>query len=183
MTNKLFSKIFRNKLFLYTLSGIFFTILAGTLSHFLYEWSGKNRYIGLIVPVRESVWEHMKMVFFPMFLFCGLENILLKKDYPCIYKANACAVYIGVISIPVLFFTYSGILGKNYLAGDIAVFYLSVILAFLSSYRLAEKLPSSSCKIKSKIAVRYYAAVLLLFLCFIIFTLYPPQDIGLFQVP
>lgn len=173
----------RNKLLIYTLIGIFFTILTGTFSHFLYEWSGNNRYIGLIAPVSESVWEHMKMVFFPMFLYCSIENILLQKDYPCIYKANAYAIYTGVFSIPVLFYTYTGILGKNYLAGDIAVFCLSVVLAFLSSCRLSKTAPASSCKRKSKIAVCYYAAVLLLFFCFAIFTQYPPTNIGLFQAP
>ena len=173
----------RNKLLYYTLAGIFFTILTGTFSHFLYEWSRSNRYIGLIAPVSESVWEHMKMAFFPMFFYCSIENILLGKNCPCIYKASTCAVYTGVFSIPVLFYTYTGIIGKNYLAGDIAVFFLSVILAFLSSYRLAKKAPASSCKKKSKTAVCYYAAVLLLFLCFILFTLYPPTEIGLFQVP
>ena len=187
MNNELPHKL-PHKLFLYSLSGILFTILTGTLSHFLYEWSGNNRYIGLITPVNESVWEHMKMVFFPMFLFCGSENIMLKKNYPYIYKANACAIYLGVFSIPVLFYTYSGILGKNYLAADIVVFCLSVILAFLFSYKLAKSLtlppcPKTPYHRKSKIAVCYYAAVLLLFLCFILFTLYPPQDIGLFRTP
>lgn len=177
------NRLLKNKLFLYSLSGAFFTLLAGTLSHFIYEWSGNNYYIGLITPVSESVWEHMKMVFFPMLLFCGPENILLAKDYPCIYQANICAIYTGVFSIPVLFFTYTGILGRNYLAGDIAVFFLSVILAFVCSYRLAKKSGSSCPKIKSKIAVCYYPAVLLLFLCFILFTMYPPREIGLFQTP
>lgn len=172
----------RNKLFIDTLAGIFFTILTGTLSHFLYEWSGNNRYIGLIAPISESVWEHMKMVFFPMIVYCGIENIVLRKDYPCIYKANACAIYIGTFSIPVIFYAYTGILGKNYLAADIAVFCLSVALAFLFSYKLTKNITFSSCKTKSKIAVLYYTAVLLLFLCFIIFTLYPP-NIGLFQAP
>ena len=114
----------QNKLFFYTLTGIIFTILIGTLSHFFYEWSRYNPYIGLVVPVNESVWEHIKIIFFPMFLFCSVENILLQKEYPRIYKANACAIYTGAFSIPVIFFTYTGILGKNYLACDIAVFCL-----------------------------------------------------------
>ena len=173
----------QNKLFFYTLTGIIFTILIGTLSHFFYEWSRYNPYIGLVVPVNESVWEHMKMIFFPMLLFCSVENILLQKEYPQIYKANACAIYTGTFSIPVIFFTYTGVLGRNYLACDIAVFCLSVVLAFRFGYRLAKNVPPSSCKIKSKIAACYYAAVLPLFLCFILFTLYPPTNIGLFQTP
>lgn len=118
-----------------------------------------------------------------MFLFCSVENILLQKEYPRIYKANACAIYTGAFSIPVIFFTYTEILGKNYLACDIAVFCLSVVLAFCFGYKLAKNVPPSSCKTKSKIAACYYAAVLPLFLCFVLFTLYPPTNIGFFQTP
>ena len=38
----------------------------GTLAHFVYDWSGQNSFIGLLTPVNESTWEHMKLLFFPM---------------------------------------------------------------------------------------------------------------------
>lgn len=175
------------KLLLCTLSGIIFTILIGTLSHFFYEWSGKNFYIGLIAPVNESVWEHMKMVFFPMLFYCGLENQIMKKYFPSICQANTYAIFIGTFSIPVLFFTYTGVLGKDVLFMDIAVFCISVILAFLTGYRLSKKRKTDSLsqiETNEKNGIHLYGkiAVLLLLLCFILFTLYPP-DIGLFQVP
>lgn len=166
----------KKKLLIYTLLGILFTSAAGTLSHFLYEWSGNNFYIGFITPTNESTWEHMKMIFFPMFLYCCLENAILKKYYPSITCANAAALLIGTFSIPAIFYTYTGILGTNYMALDIATFYISVIIAFSFSRFLTKK------KI-SNIHCRWLeAAVLLLLICFIIFTVYPPE-LGLFQVP
>ena len=54
----------------YTIIGsTFFVLITGTLSHFIYEWSGNNFIVGFFFPVNESTWEHMKLVFFPMFLF------------------------------------------------------------------------------------------------------------------
>ncbi len=47
---------------------ILFVIVLGTLMHFMYNWSGKHPFAGLIAPVNESVWEHMKLLFFPMLL-------------------------------------------------------------------------------------------------------------------
>ena len=48
------------------LKGIFFVLAAGSLAHFIYEWSGYSTAAGLFFPVNESTWEHMKLCFFPM---------------------------------------------------------------------------------------------------------------------
>ena len=53
---------------LYFIGGILFTAILGTLSHFFYDWTGQGALIGLISPVNESTWEHMKLVFFPLLL-------------------------------------------------------------------------------------------------------------------
>jgi Family of unknown function (DUF6512) len=41
-------------------------VIAGTLQHFVYGWSGQNALVGLVSPVNESVWEHTKLL-----VFCG----------------------------------------------------------------------------------------------------------------
>ena len=45
-----------------------FVTAMGTLGHFFYQWSGNNRYVGFLFPVNESTWEHMKLLFVPMFV-------------------------------------------------------------------------------------------------------------------
>ncbi|MDD7025196.1 MAG: DUF6512 family protein, partial [Oscillospiraceae bacterium] len=57
-----------NKLKCYTITGILFVIITGTISHFVYEWSQNNFILGLFFPVNESTWEHMKLLFFPMLI-------------------------------------------------------------------------------------------------------------------
>ena len=74
------------------LLGILFAIAAGILLHFAYEWSMENPFVALFAPVNESVWEHLKMLFFPVFLYTLFEqvnnivlsgNIYLKEEsYP-----------------------------------------------------------------------------------------------------
>ena len=39
-------------------------ILAGCVLHFLYEWQ-PNAVTALFSPVNESLWEHVKLVFWP----------------------------------------------------------------------------------------------------------------------
>lgn len=166
----------QKRLFRCTLSGILFTSILGTLSHFLYKWSGNNLYVGLFTPVNESTWEHMKLLFFPMLIYFIFEKLMLEKYPPSLFCANIIALFIGTILIPVIFYTYTGTLGFHLAPLDIATFYVSVIAAFLLRYYLFKK------KI-SKIHCQWLtAAVLLILICFLIFTSCPP-DIGLFRVP
>ena len=48
--------------------GFFFTVVFGVLLHFLYEWSYNSVWIAPFSGVNESTWEHMKLLFFPMFI-------------------------------------------------------------------------------------------------------------------
>lgn len=82
--------------------GVIFVTLAGTLSHFLYGWSGKNALVGLFAPVNESVWEHMKLLFFPMLLYGLFMVSRLKKEIPCLPSALWAGVLAGTFTIPLL---------------------------------------------------------------------------------
>ena len=57
---------------LWQLAGFGFTALAGTLLHFLYDWTGQTTWSALISGVNESTWEHMKLLYVPLFLFAAL---------------------------------------------------------------------------------------------------------------
>ena len=57
-----------NTLKKYIIKGTIFVLITGVISHFVYEWSGNNRLVGLFFPTNESVWEHMKLCFYPYLL-------------------------------------------------------------------------------------------------------------------
>nr|WP_236945659.1 DUF6512 family protein [Enterocloster clostridioformis] len=85
-----------------TIAGILSVSLLGTLLHFTYRWSGRNPLIGLIAPVNESVWEHMKLLFFPMLLF-GLWSLKGETD-ACISVWSAgiflCTPFLFIFGYP-----------------------------------------------------------------------------------
>ena len=67
----------RNKrLYISTIIGTIFVSAAGTLLHFVYGWTGNHFIVGLFAPVNESTWEHMKLLYFPMLLYCAAEYFL-----------------------------------------------------------------------------------------------------------
>lgn len=165
-----------NKLKCYTIIGTIFVVLTGTLSHFVYEWSHENFILGFFFPVSESTWEHMKMCFFPMLVYSFFMKWHLKKEYPCIPSALLFGIMLGTFLIPAIFYTYTGIIGRNFLLLDIATFILSVTLAFVVVYRL-----TLSCKLDSY-TLPLGVLVSVLTICFLVFTYIPPY-IGIFIAP
>lgn len=172
---KLFYKKHK-KLCISSLLGIIFIAILGTLAHFFYTWSGRNFIIGLIAPVNESTWEHMKLLYFPMLLFLLAEYLFLYKGYPRLFRADLTGLLTGTLIIPVIFYTYTGIIGTHTLPLDILTFLLSIVLAF---YVRCHSLLADGPK---KYTFVYFICVLVLGICFLIFTYYPP-NIALFQSP
>lgn len=162
------------KLLLYCAAGFVFVSVVGTLLHFVYEWSGSNFLVGLFAPVNESTWEHIKLLFFPMAAFSLYAANRLNKDYPHVLSAFLAGCLAGCFLIPVLFYTYSGILGTNVTAIDIAIFYICTAAAFWIAYRLALSEQSKQFRFAA------IAGAVVLCVLFFLFTYRPPR-IGLFQ--
>ena len=160
----------------YTITGAIFVIITGTISHFIYEWSGRQFLLGFFFPVSESTWEHMKLCFFPMLIYSCFMNKRWKDAYPCVTSALLFGTLLGTFLIPVIFYTYTGIIGRNYLFLDIATFVISVLLAFLCVYRL-----TVSCKMFTHTFL-LGSLVFVMAICFLMFTYLPP-DLGIFIEP
>ena len=164
-----------NQLKRYIIIGTIFIIISGTLSHFFYEWSNNNFVVGLFSPINESTWEHMKLVFFPMLLFSLIANSKLKEIYPCITSSLLFGILIGTFLIPIIFYTYTGIIGTNYAFLDISSFFIAVILGELISFKRIVNNKKCNKTILGLI-------IGILFICFILFTYIPPK-INLFKDP
>ena len=161
---------------LWQLAGFALTTLGGTLLHFLYDWTGESFLVAPLSGVNESTWEHMKLLFWPLFLFALAQRPFFKgqNNYWCVKLAE---ILLGLALIPVLFYTYNGVFGKSPDWINIAIFYVIAALVFLFEWwafkqeRLQRKHP--------RLAL---AAICLIGMLFAAFTFAPPQ-IPLFQDP
>lgn len=88
-----------------------FTGIAGVLLHFLYGLTNGSIIIAPFSAVNESIWEHMKLLFFPTFAFAAIEYTYIGKDYENFWCAKLTGALSGLLLIPVLFYTYTGALG------------------------------------------------------------------------
>ena len=152
------------------IAGFLFVIIFGSLSHFVYQWSGKNRIAGLFTPVNESTWEHLKLLLTPMVLFSIVEYFAVGKDCPNFISAKALGILLGMIAIVVIFYTYTGILGKHYLWADILTFVLGVAVAYAYSFKMINKEPVGTSSQIIGIII-----IFILILSFAVFSYYPPH--------
>lgn len=161
---------------LWQTAGFALTTLSGTLLHFLYDWTSKSILIAPFSGVNESTWEHMKLLFWPQFLFALVQSLFFKdqKNYWCVKLAE---IALGLALIPVLFYTYNGVFGKSPDWVNIAIFYISAALAFLLGWHLFKQDP-----MHCKHPWLAFAVLCLIGVLFVVFTFAPPQ-IPLFQDP
>ena len=121
------------------IAGFIFTAAAGTLLHFLYEWSGDNAVAAAFSAANESVWEHMKMLAVPVVLFSMLQFFRTGKRFSNFWGVRGITALVGLLAIPVLFYTYTGILGRDVVWMDAAIFFAADALTFWLDGRLLER--------------------------------------------
>ena len=119
--------------------GILWTIVLGTLSHFFYQWSHENILIGLFSPVNESVWEHLKLLFFPALTYMFIEQKAMGKAMPGLFGKNLLGIFAGLLVMPLLFYGYTAFSGKSILLVDIGIFCVCVLRTFLLPYKLRNR--------------------------------------------
>lgn len=159
----------KQKIGLWQLSGAALTALLGTLLHFLYNWLGKPTWIAPFSGVNESTFEHMKLLFWPMLLFAVLQSFFFREreDFWCIKTSG---ILLGLALIPILFYTYNGVIGKSPDFINIVIFFLSVAAGFLyETVRLWKK--PTACMRKA-LAISLLTVIAL---SFVIFTFFTPK--------
>ena len=161
---------------LWQLWGFAVVCLLGTVLHFLYDWLGAAVWIAPFSGVNESTWEHMKLLFWPMFLFAIFQSFFFKdmNNYWCIKLRGTL---LGLVLIPVLFYTYNGVIGESPDWINIAIFFIAAAFAYLYETYLFIK-GDIPCK-SSKLPIAVLCCIALLF---VIFTFITPE-IGIFKDP
>ena len=163
----------RNKIKNYQIFSTILVFILGSLFHFTYDWSGQNNIVGIFSAINESVWEHLKLLYFPMVLTILLGNNYIKKDAPNFLCAKTIGILVSMAFTVIFFYTYTGILGGNVAFIDISSFFIATILGEFIAYVIM--INKYKCNKTMALLI-----LILLFLCFAIFTFYAPQ-IGLFE--
>ena len=168
--------VMKRSMGLWQLMGFAVTSLGGTLLHFLYEWLGEAVWIAPFSGVNESTWEHMKLLFFPMLLFAIVQSRFFRdrKDFWCVKLRG---ILLGQLLIPVIFYTYNGVIGRSPDWINIAIFFVSAAIAYIYETRLFNA-ETMRCGLRRTV----FLALCIIALLFVVFTFTTPE-IGIFRDP
>lgn len=112
-------------------------LVLGTSMHFAHHLPFFNHFLGYIFPVNESVWEHMKMIFYPA-LLTAIYLWVTRKDVGLISGPVAA----GMLGLPIaqgFFYGYWIFTGHSNLAIDIVCYIIEVFLVMLIGNKLNER--------------------------------------------
>ncbi len=166
----------KSKLTRWQTAGFLFTSVFGTLLHFLYDLTGQSPLFAPFSAVNESTWEHMKILFFPMFVFALVESRFAGKEYKNFWCAKLFGTLLGLVLIPVIFYSYKGILGFSVDWLNIAIFFITAAATYIFETRYLKR-TDTDCN--STVA---FAVLCLILLAFVVFTYVQPK-IDLFIDP
>ena len=158
-------------------TGFIFTAIAGILLHFAYNWSNQSPLLAPFAAVNESIWEHMKLLFFPMFVFALIENHFWGSEYDNFWCVKLIGITLGLLLIPTLYYTYTGAFGIMLDFINITIFFLTTAIVYSVETRIFES--GHTCRISSRTA---FIILCLIAFIFVVFTFFPPQ-IPLFEAP
>ena len=166
----------KRTVWLWELVGFGVTSFFGTLLHFLYEWSGRSVFIAPFSGVNESTWEHMKLLFWPMLIYAVIQRFFF-GGYASFWQIKMRGICLGLGLIPLIFYTYNGVIGKSPDWVNITIFFVVAAAVYIYEAVLFGKdyTPINS--------TRFAIAVISLFaLLFVIFTFKTPS-LAIFRDP
>jgi len=160
------------------MAGFVFTCIAGTLLHFLYNWTGQNKFIAAFSATNESTWEHLKLLWVPIVLFAIIEYFVYGKKQKNFLCVKYLAAVVGMSFITIAVYTYAGILGRNVDFINISLYFIGAAVAWRFSYKYVrtDRFSSPVCVPLCRVSAALTAV------CFLVWTYSPPQ-IGIFISP
>jgi len=119
----------------YNWIGIAVVCIASVPLHFLYEWLGELAVVGMFAPINESIWEHLKLVFWPLLLWWGLgylifqgsKNLSLNKWI----AAGTTSIMFSMLFIVSWYYTWTHGIGLESSIIDIGSLFIAVPLGQL----------------------------------------------------
>lgn len=121
------------------LMGAAFMVALGSLLHFVFEWSGTWVPLAIVAAVNESIWEHLKLAFWPGVLWALLAPVPDRLQRSDLLAAKGVTLPVTAALIVGIFTSCTAILGQNLLPLDIGTFVVAILVGQFLSIRLLSR--------------------------------------------
>ena len=132
----------KKNLYIWQFGAFAITSFLGTILHYLYDWTDKSIFIAPFSAVNESTFEHMKLLYFPLLIFAVFQSFFFKEveNFWCIKLKGAL---LGLILIPIIFYTLNGCFGKTPDFINISIFFIAdAVLCLFETKLFKQNKPS-----------------------------------------
>ena len=149
-----------------------FVVFLGVVLFFAYGLSGGNLIVGLFAPVNNSVWETLKLIFFPLLILTLWDLFISYRSNTAFLPPRTLGILAGMAFYVVSYYTIFGIIGT-------VIFWVAVVI-YLASIAYAFWIERKVCGRNRWLTTTLAIIILIsLIILFIVFTLAPPA-LGIF---
>lgn len=156
------------------MASVLWIVLGGAVLHFAFELSDYWTPMALMAAVNESIWEHLKMYFWPGLVWALGQYTYTRHIANNYWLGKAAALAITPVSIIIMYqayFAYANAVGMTpTLWAMLAIMFAGIILAQLTSYAILSMEPLSQRTLRLA-----PAGMLSLLFMFSTFTYFPPK--------
>lgn len=154
------------KIFIWEFVGLIGVLILWAVLHNSYQ-NTRIISLSLISAVNESIWEHVKIVFFSLFTLYIVEAFFIARYCRNFWYAKMIGL-ITVIAVTLILFYVLSIIDLNFATADI----IAGIVGFLSAQIISYRTLKSEVNHSSYERV-YMSLIILLIVPFFVFTFYP----------
>jgi hypothetical protein len=123
--------------------GVAFVVIVGSLMHFAWEWSGRSVVVAVAAAVNESVWEHLKLLYWPfvwwavgMWVYLRGRGVAAPPGY---WSGKALGALLGPLLIVGLHYGYRAVTGAHVVWLDVLIFVVAAAGAQWAALLVAER--------------------------------------------
>lgn len=156
--------------FRYLIFSSFIIFLLASIIHNLYDITGLE-FVKPFAPVNESVWEHMKMIFYAGFVWSIIEYFIGFRNNTNFIAAKSLSIILMTILVPMFFYTYTAFTGTHILWVDLLITFISALIGQIYACKIM-----CSNKDLSKFNIIFILIFLAFVFMFAYFTYNPPES-------
>lgn len=162
------------RLLLWELGCVFWICFAGSSLHFAFELTDFWLPMAVIAAVNESVWEHLKIYFWPGLVYAVVQYTYTRDVANNYWLGKMTALVVTPVAIIIMYHSYiayaMAVYGKSSIGPMLAIMFLGVLAGQLCSWRILLRQPLNWFRPRH-LAAGYVSLVLM----FSLFTFFPPR--------
>ncbi|GKX30936.1 hypothetical protein SH1V18_34160 [Vallitalea longa] len=154
------------KIFIWEFVGLIGVLILWTILHNSYQ-NTRIMSLSLISAVNESIWEHVKIVFFSLFTLYIVEAFFIARYCKNFWYGKMMGLLTVIVTTLILFYVLTSI-GLTFATADIIAGIVGFVSAQIISYRILKSEVNHS-----NYERIYMSLIVILIVPFFVFTFYP----------